>query len=107
MVLFKITALVAVLAYGLGVSRRDLQTGAQISLFAFGLLLATLFLRVAKATWIALTVGFLLGASIYWWTDTYNTVVPADRLFEFVRLTIWCSILTAIPVGVEERFVRQ
>jgi hypothetical protein len=88
---------VALFACGLRIAKTDMQTGAQISLFAFALLLGTLFLRIGPAIWTGLASGFVLGSIIYWWTDAYNETVPADRLFEFVRLTDWCSILTAIP----------
>jgi hypothetical protein len=105
--LFKITAIVALIACGLGIAREDMQTGAQISLFAFALLLGTLFLRIGPAIWIGLASGFVFGAIIYWSTDVYNETVPADRLFEFVRLTIWCSILTAIPINLAARILTR
>jgi hypothetical protein len=44
MALFKLTALVALFAFGVSVERVDWQTGVQIKLFAVGLILAWLFL---------------------------------------------------------------
>lgn len=105
--LFWLTVGVALIAYGVGVSRVDWQTGGQIMLFSFALSLATLVLRLSRITWIALGAGFVIGTIKYWWAVTYQDVTRADRLFLLVQLTIWCSILVALPVEIAVRLVQH
>ncbi len=95
-VLFKVTALAALFAYGVAVAKADVQAGCMIALFAAGLTLATLFLRIPSVVWLGMIGGFVLSAIWYWWSDTYHEVVPADRFFEFVVSAIWFSIIAGI-----------
>jgi hypothetical protein len=93
--------------YGVRVSIEDLQTGSQIALSAIALALAAQFLRVPLDVWAGMAVGFVLGAVWYWWSDTYHQVVPADRLFEFVKSSIWCSVATGFIVFAASTLIRR
>ena len=61
-------------------------------LCAVGLTLAMYFLRIPKIVWIGMAGGCLMGAIWYWWSNRYHQIHPADRMFEFVVLTVWCGI---------------
>ncbi|MEX0643339.1 MAG: hypothetical protein WD468_11590 [Pirellulales bacterium] len=90
--LFTLTGFAALFAFGVSAARYDLQLGGEIALFAVGMTLAWLFFEIPAAFWVGISAGFVVGAVWYWWNDVYYEVVPADRLFEFVITTIWCSI---------------
>ena len=93
--LFKATTLAALFAFGISIARSDPGTGSMIAGFSIVLVLA-LFSRIPRAAWMAQAVGFLMTAVWYWWSGTYHAVHPADRLFYFVVLAVWCSVIVAV-----------
>jgi hypothetical protein len=90
--LFKLTGLLALLFYGITVAKVDGQTGVMIILYAIGLFLAAFTLRLPVMVWSGMTLGFLIAVVWYWWSDACHEAAPADRLFEFVVMAIWCSV---------------
>jgi hypothetical protein len=103
--LFSVTALVALLAFGIALVNEDAQTGMMISLFATALVLASLFLGILREVWAGVAVGFVLSAICYWLRDSSSRVHPADRLFEFVMYTIWFSVI-GIGIAIIARAIR-
>ena len=86
---------------------RDGQTIAMITLVAIGFALTMLFLDIPRAGWIGAAGGFFAGTAWYWWADTYDQVHPADRMFEFVILTFWCSILAGFVAFIAMAILRR
>lgn len=86
------TVFVAVIAFGASMCAKDFQTGAMVVLFATGLMLVWLFLRIPLSAWWGIMGGMLVGAVWYRLSDAYYETVPADRSFELVLRAIWFSV---------------